>query len=197
MSQQEIEKLEKLVESYKKSLVFAKEVKNKIRQSKYKYSIRETELRIKELEKKRPHETIARLQKIDSELTAKIEHLKEENEFLIAEFDEPLKTIDRLLNPEPELELEPEPIIEPEIILEPEDDNLVISELLYSTPEPEPLSEVVPEQIPEPEKQESETVENELIPCQYCGKMVKGERGLRVHQSQWCSKINEEVEVHE
>jgi len=174
MSQQEIEKLEKQLQSYKGSLKFAIETRNKIRESKYKNSIRQTENAIKEIEKKFPAETKARLYKIDIDLKAEINNLEAEKERLIAEFDKPLKTIDRLLNPEKykPKELDLEPIVEPEPIIETEQDPIPISEPL-------------------------QPIEGGKIPCPDCGKLVKNEIGLRAHQSRWCAKKTTEVKIHE
>ena len=95
----EIKILEKRLKSYQGNYDFAVKNNNKIRQTKYANSIRETKNQIKKLELEIPIESNERLREIIEKLEGDIKSVREENKKLREEFQAESKRINALLNP--------------------------------------------------------------------------------------------------
>ena len=149
MSEQ-IVKLQNSLKTFQNNLQFAVKSNMKIRVSKNKRLIRETEAKIRILEIGNPIEINTELSALINKQEAEIKQFKEN----IENTNQNRKKLDELINKlvHPEIEqpkkvkAEPKPKIEPEI----------------------------------------EPVEVKMLECVDCGKMVKGERGMKTHLSQWC-----------
>ncbi len=151
-----IEKLESILQSQKNNFEFAKKTNNSQRKRNCKQLVRETEAKIKELEREHPIETNALLTELIGKLTLDIKTLEENLDIIKKEFNEKREKLEKALNPlksEPEQETKPEPEQEPE---------------QETKTEPKPL-EVKAEQV-------------KMLECDNCGRMFKGEKGMTIHQ---------------
>ena len=182
----EIEVLERRLAGYQANYDFAVKNANNMRTTRYRDIIRKAKIQIKELEKTAPNVAIQRLQDKITDLHIKIDELA--NKELLSKLRdlELQKQINDFAKPIPEPEPEQKPI--PEIIPEVE----VI-------PEPEEILETETEPIPElePEPEVLEEKKDEIIETKLkctCGKEFETERGLRTHQSRFCTK-KEKVKI--
>ena len=132
-------------------------------------------------------------------------------------FKKEIEDFNKFAYPERFLKIEPEPVIEPvsepepviiqepviEIDLKSEIEQLKMHITKQSTIDMDKIKILV-DKLTNPEKykptEPEPEPEPELIPCPNCGKMVKGEKGLKTHESRWCptNKLDKaEVEVSE
>jgi len=114
MSQQEIKKLEKLLQSYKNNLEFSKKSGNRIRQTRHQGLISDMERQIKDAKRDNAVEDNLRLRGIIDELKAEIKELDETNKKTKEDLETKKDEIDKILHPEKYLKSEPKSEPEPE-----------------------------------------------------------------------------------
>ncbi len=99
MTVERIKYLEERLQEYKNNLRLAVQSGEKPRVKRYQNLIRDTELKIKELEKDVPLEANEHLRSVINELNEQIKSLKAENEELRKQLQEHEKKIELLVNP--------------------------------------------------------------------------------------------------
>ena len=95
-----IEKLEDILQSQKNNFEFAKKANNSQRKRNCQQLVRDTEAKIKELEREHPIETNALLNEAIGKLTVDIKALQEALQEVKNEFNEKQEKIEKALNPE-------------------------------------------------------------------------------------------------
>lgn len=164
----EIKKLEELLQSLKKSLQFAIDTRNKQRESTYRNRIRDTENRLKELGKRLPLESNKYLREEISKLNDKITQLQETNK---KEREERVKYI---------IEEERVHIKRMEQIADMINDAIKEFEEIIGKPIVEAVKTKVNDLLNIPKKDEPE--DNDLTKCPACGRSFKGAKGVAAHQ---------------